>query len=72
MGLSKAFDNLDHGILINKFAHYGIHGTILQWFRSYLTDRSQYVEIDGVASSILPFSTTVPQGSILGPPLFLI
>ena len=72
MDLSKAFDTLDHGILINKLAHYGIHGTTFQWFSSYLTDRNQYVEIDGVTSNILPLSTGVPQGSILGPLLFLI
>ena len=72
MDLSKAFDALDHGILIKKFAHYGINGIALKWFTRYLSGRSQYVEIDGVASSTLSLSTSVPQGSILGHLLFLI
>ena len=72
MDLSKAFDTLDHSILIKKLAHYGVKGTALEWFTSYLTGHSQYVEIDGVSSSILTLSTGVPQGSILGPLLFLI
>ena len=72
MDLSKAFDTLDHSILMNKLAYYGIHGAALRWFTSYLTGRSQYVEIDGVSSNILLLSTGVPQGSILGPLLFLI
>ena len=72
MHLSKAFDTLDHNILIKKLAHYGINGTPLEWFTSYLTGRSQYVEIDGVSSNVLSLSTGVPQGSILGPLLFLI
>ena len=70
MDLSKAFDTLDHSILIKKLAHYGVKGTVLEWSISYLTGRSQYVEIDGVSSSILTLSTGVPQGSILGPLLF--
>ena len=66
MDLSKAFDTLDHDILTKKMAHYGIHGTALQWFTSYLTDRSQYVEIEGVSSNILPLYTGVPQGFHFG------
>ena len=72
MDLSKAFDTLDHSILIKKLAHYGVKGTALEWFISYLTGRSRNVAIDRVSSSILTLSTGVPQGSILGPLLFLI
>ena len=70
--LSKAFDTLNHYILIKKLAYYGINGIELEWFTRYLTGRSQYVEIDGVSSNIISLSTGVPQGSILGPLLFLI
>ena len=72
MDLSKAFDTLDPNILIKKLAIYGINRTPLEWFTSYLTRRSQYVEKDGVSSNVLSLSTGVPRGSILGPLLFLI
>ena len=64
MDLSKAIDTLDHSILINKLAYYGIHGTALKWFKSYLTGRSLYVEIDRGSSNIfhyLPVSNRVPS-----------
>ena len=72
MELSKAFDTLDHNILLNKLKYYGVKNTELSWFQSYLTERSQYVEINGITSNVLTISTGVPQGSILGPLLFLI
>ena len=71
MDLSKAFDTLDNGILIKKFAHYVMNGIAQKWSPNYLTGRSQYVEIDGVSTSILSWSTGVPQGSILGLYYFL-
>ena len=57
---------------MRKLAYYGINGSALEWFTSYLTGRTQYVEKDGVSSDILSLSTGVPQGSILGPLLFFI
>lgn len=70
--LSKAFDTLNHSILLSKMAHYGVRGTALSWFESYLKDRSQFIEIDKVSSHRQNISCGVPQGSILGPLLFLL
>ena len=70
--LSKAFDTLDHKILISKLRYYGLNENAIQWFYSYLSDRSQYVEIDNIKSDFKNISTGVPQGSILGPLLFII
>ena len=72
MDLSKAFDTLDHAILLEKLRYHGISGTSLDWFRSYISNRKQYVEIDNERSPCLNIKTGVPQGSILGPLLFLI
>ena len=72
MDLSKAFDTLDHSILLSKLQAYGIRGMALDWFRNYLSNRKQYVSINGTSSNHLPISCGVPQGSILGPLLFLI
>lgn len=72
LDLTKAFDTVDHTILLHKLKHYGIRGNSYSWFQSYLSNRTQYTAIDGICSSHLPLLTGVPQGSILGPLLFLI
>ena len=72
MDLSKAFDTLDHDIILGKLRYYGINGTLLDWFRSYISNRKQYVEINNERSSCLDIKTGVPQRSILATLLFLI
>ena len=72
LDVSKAFDTLDHSILLSKLKFYGVSNTPLKWFQSYLQNRQQFVEFDGTCSDTTFLNTGVPQGSILGPLLFLI
>lgn len=70
--LKKAFDTVNHSILLRKMKAYGIEGIPLDWFKSYLTDRQQFVSNKGIQSTNKSVSCGVPQGSNLGPLLFLI
>ena len=70
--LKKAFDTVDHKILCQKLEHYGVTGRELSWFNSYLSNRKQYCRINGVDSNIKEIEVGVPQGSCLGPLLFLV
>ena len=70
--LQKAFDTVDHGILIEKLNYYGVRGTPNNWFYSYLHNRKQFVSINGFNSPPRSIKYGVPQGSVLGPLLFLI
>ncbi len=70
--LSKAFDTINHNILLKKLDSYGIRGLANDLIKNYLINRSQFVELDGVSSDYLGINCGVPQGSILGPILFLL
>ena len=72
LDLSKAFDSISHNILLNKLSLYGIRGTSLDLFKSYLTNRLQYVHIKNLDSNLQNVTCGVPQGSVLGPLLFLL
>ena len=69
--LKKAFDTLDHEILLSNLEHYGVVGKELSWFKSYLSNRKRYCRINGVDSNITNINIGAPQGSCLGPLLFL-
>ncbi len=70
--LSKAFDCVDHEILLKKLEKMNMSSSVINWFKSYLSERSQSVNIGGTISKVLSVNTGVPQGSILGPLLFIV
>ena len=72
LDLQKAFDTVNQNILLAKLKHYGIKGTSFDWFKSFICDRVQYTSIDLKESSTKFISHGVPQGSVLGPLLFII
>jgi len=72
LDFSKAFDKVDHRILLKKLHKYGIRGNLHRWLQSFLSDRTQHVVIDGVSSTKTKVVSGVPQGTVLGPLLFLL
>ena len=72
LDLKKAFDSIVHKILLDKLYFIGIRGTALNWFKSYLSTRRQYVYMNGAQSGYASVNCGIPQGSVLGPLLFSI
>jgi hypothetical protein len=72
MDFAKAFDKVPHCRLLYKLQYHGIQETTLLWIEAFLSDRTQTVVVSGMSSNIVPFTSGVPQGTVLGPIVFLI
>ena len=68
--MSAAFDTVDHPILTNRLKSFGVTGSALEWFKSYLSNRTQYVVVGETKSEAIPVTFGIPQGSVGGPMLF--
>ena len=72
LDLKKAFHTVDHKILLEKLSRYGVQENVINWFRSYITERKQFCRINGECSKPLGVTCGIPQGSCLGPLFFII
>lgn len=71
INLKKAFDTIDHNIMLEKMESFGVRGVGLKWLKSYIRNRSQYVQVGDAMSKPADITCGVPQGSIVGPKLFI-